>query len=157
MYSWIYFTVFLIKTRLNDKTSQAIQVVNIIVKAIYNVFFNVYMVAYHHPCIGLVDKTSRVTRKSSVFSAVCLGPLTKLMWIPACNQINLQADTQWKGKVIRETTFLINGFKPKTTKSPSCWPDVWFNDRGKCPYVCLSNFALSTVLGKLLVNYWGLF
>ena len=44
-------------------------------------FFYVYMVAYHHPGIRLVDKTSRLSREYSVFSAVCL-----------------QADTQWKGK-----------------------------------------------------------
>ena len=32
------------------------------------------MVAHHHPGIGLVDKTSRLPRECSVFSAVCLGP-----------------------------------------------------------------------------------
>ena len=49
------------------------QVVNIIVKAIYKVFY-VYIVAYHHPGIGLDDKKSRLTRECSVFSSVCLGP-----------------------------------------------------------------------------------
>ena len=46
---------------------------DIIVKAIYKVF-DVYMVAYHHPDIGLVDKKSLLTRECSVFSAVCLDP-----------------------------------------------------------------------------------
>ena len=49
------------------------QIVNIIVKAIYKTFY-VYMVAYHHPGIGLVDKKSQLTRECSVFSAVCSGP-----------------------------------------------------------------------------------
>ena len=44
-------------------------------------------------------------------------------------------DTQWKGKGVRETTLLINGFKPKTTKSSSCRPAVWFNDCGMGPRV----------------------
>ena len=39
----------------------------------YIKIFYVYMVAYHHPGIGLVDKTSRLTREYCVFSAVCLG------------------------------------------------------------------------------------
>ena len=30
--------------------------------------------------------------------------MTKLMWIPACNETNLHVDTQLKGKGIRETT-----------------------------------------------------
>ena len=64
-----------------------------------------------------------------VFSSL-FRPITKLMWIPACNETNLQADTQWKGKGIRETTLLINGFKLKMTKSSSCWPAVCFNDCG---------------------------
>ena len=81
------------------------------------------MFAYHNPGIGLVDKTSRLTRECSVFSSL-FRPITKLMWIPACNETNLQADTQWKGKGIRETTLLINGFKLKTTKLSSCRPAV---------------------------------
>ena len=44
---------------------------------------------------------------------------------------------------------LINGFKPKMTKSSSCRPDVCLNDYGKG----LSSFSLSNVLGKLIVNY----
>ena len=78
------------------------------------------------------------------------------MWIPACNEANLQADTQWKRKGIKETTLLINGFKPKTTKSSSCRPDVCFNDCGMGPHVGLSSFSLSNVLGKSIVNYGGL-
>ena len=64
-----------------------------------------------------------------VFSSL-FRPITKLMWIPACNETYLQADTQRKGKGIRETTLLINGFKLKTTKSSSCRPAVCFNDCG---------------------------
>ena len=123
-------------------------------KAIYKVFY-VYMVAYHHPGIGLVDKTSRLTRECSVFSSL-FRPITKLMWIPACNETNLQADTQRKGKGIWETTLLINGFKLKTTKSSSCRPAVCFNDCGMGPDVGLSSFSLSNVLGKFIVNYRGL-
>ena len=68
-----------IKNRLNHKTAMISfefnhKFVNIIMKAIYKVFFYVYMVACHHPGIGLVDKTSRITGECSVFSAVCLGP-----------------------------------------------------------------------------------
>ena len=125
-------------------------------KAIYKVFY-VYMVAYHHPGIGSVDKTSRLTRPGMqcVFSRL-FTPITKLMWIPASNETNLQADTQWKGKGIRETTLLINGFKPKTTKSSSCRPTVCFIDCGMGPYVGLSSFSLPNVLGKFIVNYRGL-
>ena len=72
-----------------------------------------------------------------VFSSL-FRPITKLMWIPACNETNLQADTQWKGKGIRETTWLINGFRLKTTKSSSCRPAVCFNDCGMGPDVGLS-------------------
>ena len=82
-------------------------------------------------------------------------PITKLMWILVCNETNLQAYTQWKGKGIRET-LLINGFKLKTTKSSSCRPAVCFNDCGMGPDVCLSSFSLSNVLGKFIVNYRGL-
>ena len=32
------------------------------------------MVAYHYAGIDLIDKTSRLTKECSVFSAVCLGP-----------------------------------------------------------------------------------
>ena len=74
-----------------------------------------------------------------VFSSL-FRPITKLMWIPACNETNLQADTQWKGKGFRETTSLINGFKLKTTKSSSCRPAVCFNDCGMGPDVGLSRF-----------------
>ena len=66
---------------------------------------------------------------------------------------NLQTDTHWKGKGIRETTLLINGFKPKTTKSSSCRPVVCFNDCGMGRYVGLSSFSLSNVLSKFTVNY----
>ena len=90
-----------------------------------------------------------------VFSSL-FRPITKLMWIPACNETNLQADTQWKGKGIRETTLLINVFKLKTTKSSSCRPAVCFNDCGLGPDVGLSNFSLSNVLGKFIVNYRGI-
>ena len=90
-----------------------------------------------------------------VFSSL-FRPITKLMWIPACNETNLQADTQWKGKGIRETTLLINGFKLKTTKSSSCRPAVCFNDCGMGPDVGLSSFSLSNVLSKFIVNYRGL-
>ena len=72
-------------------------------------------------------------------------PITKLMWIPACNETNLQASTQWKGKGITETTLLINGFKPKTSESSPCGPAVCFNDCGMGPYVGLSSFSLSSV------------
>ena len=75
-----------------------------------------------------------------VFSSL-FRPITKLMWIPACNETNLQADTQWKGKGIRETTLLINGFKLKTTNSSSCRPAVCFNDCGMGPDVGLSSFS----------------
>ena len=75
-----------------------------------------------------------------VFSSL-FRPITKLMWIPACNETNLQADTPWKGKDIRETTLLINGFKLKTTKSSSCRPAVCFNDCGMGPDVGLSRFS----------------
>ena len=61
-----------------------------------------------------------------------------------------------KRKVIRETTLLINGFNPKTTKSSSFRQAVCFNDFAKGPYVGLSSFSLSKVLGKLIVNYRGL-
>ena len=67
-----------------------------------------------------------------VFSSL-FRPITKLMWIPACSETNLQADTQWKGKDIREITLSINGFKPKTTKSSFCRPAVCFNDCGMGP------------------------
>ena len=77
-----------------------------------------------------------------VFSSL-FRPITKLMWIPACNETNLQADTQWKGKGIRETTLLINGFKPKTTKSSFCRPAGCFNDCGMGPYVGLSSSSSS--------------
>ena len=90
-----------------------------------------------------------------VFSSL-FRPITKLMLIPACNETNLQADTQWKGKGIRETTLAINGFKLKTTKSSSCWPAVCFNDCGMGPYMGLLSFSLSSVLGKFIVNYRGL-
>ena len=90
-----------------------------------------------------------------VFSSL-FRPITKLMWIPACNETNLQADTQWKGKGIRETNLLINGFKLKTTKSSSCRSAVCFNDCGMGPDVGLSSFSLSNVLGKFIVNYRGL-
>ena len=75
-----------------------------------------------------------------VFSSL-FRPMTKLMWIPACSETNLQADTQWKGKGIRETTLLINGFKLKATKSSSCRPAVCFNDCGMGPDVGLSSFS----------------
>ena len=68
------------KSRLNNKTT--VISLNLIISYtsckryresdIY--IFYVYMVAYHHPGNGLVDKTSRLTRECSVFSAVCLGP-----------------------------------------------------------------------------------
>ena len=90
-----------------------------------------------------------------VFSSL-FRPITKLMWIPACNETNLQADTQWKGKGNRATTLLINGFKPKTTKSSSCRPAVCFNDCGMGPDVGLSSFSLSNVLDKFIVNYRGI-
>ena len=64
-----------------------------------------------------------------VFSSL-FRPLTKIMWIPACNETNLQADTQRKGKGIRETTLFINGFKLKTTKLSSCRLAVCFSDCG---------------------------
>ena len=71
-----------------------------------------------------------------VFSSL-FRPITKLMWIPACNETNLQADTQWKGKGIRETTLLINGFKLKTTKSSVSmiveWALVWIYRVSHCP------------------------
>ena len=82
-------------------------------------------------------------------------PITKLMWIPVYNETNLQADTQWKGKGIRETNLLINGFEPTTTKSSSCRPAVCFNDCGMDPNVGLSSFSLSNVFGKFIVNYRG--
>ena len=90
-----------------------------------------------------------------VFSSL-FRPITKLMWIPACNETNLQADTQWKRTGITETTLLINGFKPKTTQSSSCRSAVCFNDCGMGPYVGLSSFSLSNVLGKFIVNYRGI-
>ena len=79
-----------------------------------------------------------------VFSSL-FRPITKLMWIPACNETNLQADSQWKGKGIRETTLLINGFKPKTAKSSSCRPAVCFNDCGMGPHVGSWSFSLFSV------------
>ena len=39
-----------------------------------------------------------------VLSSLLTESITKLMWILACNETNLWADTQWKGKVIRVTT-----------------------------------------------------
>ena len=59
--------------------------------------------------------------------------MTKFMWIPACNETNLQADTQWKGKGTRETTLSIKGFKPKTTKSSPCRSAFCFSDCGMGP------------------------
>ena len=115
------------------------------------------MVAYHHPGTGLVEekKKSPDQGMQCVFSSL-FRPITKLMWILACNESNLQADTKWKGKGIRETTLLINGFKPKTAKSSSCRPAVCFNDCGTGPDVGLSSFSLSNVLDKFIVNYKGL-
>ena len=62
-----------------------------------------------------------------VFSSL-FEPTTKLMWIPTCDESNLQSDTQWKRKVTRETTMLVNGFKPKVINSSSCRPAVCFNE-----------------------------
>ena len=41
-----------------------------------------------------------------VLSSLLTESITKLMWILACNETNLWADTQWKGNVIRVTTWL---------------------------------------------------
>ena len=109
----------------------------------------VYMVVYHHPSIGLIGKTCH-QKMQCVFSTLFVFT-TKLMWISAYNESHLQADTQWKGNVIRETTLLINGFRP--TCWPTCRPAVCFNDCRKGPHVGLSRFSLSNVLDKFIVNY----
>ena len=112
-------------------------------KAIYNFFLCL------HGCISPSSHRVSWQNKSThqgmqcVFSSL-FRPIIKLMWIPACNETNLQANTQWKGKGIRETTLLINSFKPKTTKSSSCvdqpsvsmiaeWALMWVYWVSHCP------------------------
>ena len=118
-------------------------------KAIYKVFLCLY--GGISPSWHRVSWQNKSTHQGMqcVFSSL-FRPITKLMWIPACNETNLQTDTQWKWKGIRETTLLINGFKLKTTKSSSCRPAVCFNDCGMGPDVGLSSFSLSNVLGKFI-------
>ena len=124
-------------------------------KAIYKVFLCLH--GGISPSWHWVSLQNQSTHQGMqcVFSSL-FRPITKLMWIPACNETDLQADTQWKGKGIRETTLLINDFKLKTTKSSSCRPVVCFNDCGMGPDVGLSSLSLSNVLGKFIVNYRGL-
>ena len=90
-------------------------------KAIYKVFLCLH--GGISPSWHRVSWQNKSTHQGMqcVFSSL-FRPITKLMWIPACNETNPQADTQWKGKGIRETTLLINGCKLKTTKSSSCRP-----------------------------------
>ena len=41
-----------------------------------------------------------------------------------------------------ETIELVNGFKPKMTRSSSCRPAICFNDCRKGPYVGLPSFSI---------------
>ena len=85
-------------------------------KAIYKVFLCLH--GGMSPSWHRVSWQNKSTHQGvqCVFSSL-IRPITKLMWIPACNETNLQADIHWKGKGIRETTLLINGFKLKTTSA----------------------------------------
>ena len=62
------------------------------------------MVAYHHPGIGLVDKTS--PRECRVFSAVCLGP-----WQNLCEFL----------LVMRPTNMSILNEKERSSERQLCW------------------------------------
>ena len=93
---------------MNLIISYRLQVVNIIVKAIYKVFLCLH--GGISPSWHRVSWQNKSTHQGMqcVFSSL-FRPITKLMWIPACNETNLQADTRWKGKGIREFQWLWNG------------------------------------------------
>ena len=75
-----------------------------------------------------------------VFSSL-FRPITKLMWIPACNETILQADRYSMKRKGRQRDNFVNQwlhwsrFKPKTTESSSCRPAVCFNYCGMGPHV----------------------
>ena len=102
-----------------------------------------------HGCISpfrhRVSWQSRLTHQGMqcVFSSL-FRPITKLMWIPACNETNLQADRySMKRKARQRDNFVIQWLQAETTKSSSCPPPVCFNDCGMGPRVGLSSFSFS--------------
>ena len=119
------------------------------------------MVAYHHPGIGLVDKTSRFPRECSVFSAVCLGP-----WQNYCEFLLVMRPTyrsilnEKERASERQLCWSMASCWKRLSRSSSCRPAVCFNDCAMGPYVGLSSFSLSNVLGKLWIIgicYRGMF
>ena len=65
------------------------------------------LVIYVSKCQNMIFSWQNMSNHQGmqcVLSSLLTEPITKLMWILACNETNLWADTQWKGKVIRVTT-----------------------------------------------------
>ena len=111
-------------------------------KAIYKVFLSLH--GGISPCWHRVSWQNKSTHQGMqcVFSSL-FRPITKLMWIPACNETNLQADTQWKGKAIREFQWLWNG----------SW--LWVYRVSHCPKFSVNSLWIIGVCYRgTLVSVW---